>query len=114
MPGLASNLNAIAISAGKTLQSSSGSAVNIVICLLTIGSEQLFSFAAFNCPCQDHDELANSNEATATTVSGMPAIKKKAATKSEIVCYILLRPVRAPPIYDKLHTRRVKSVTLLD
>ena len=51
MASLANNVNAAVVAVGRTLRTSSGSTVNVFICLLTIGSEQLFSFATFACPC---------------------------------------------------------------
>ncbi|XP_039274615.2 calcium homeostasis modulator protein 6-like [Styela clava] len=47
-------IGSIFTSVQNTVKTSSGSAINIVICLVTVGSEQLFSFAAFNCPCPEH------------------------------------------------------------
>nr|CAB3244481.1 protein FAM26F-like [Phallusia mammillata] len=67
MAAMAQNLNAAFLSASKTVKTSSGSAINIVICLVTVGSEQLFSFAVFNCPCPPTNV---SNQGDREVVSG--------------------------------------------
>nr|XP_026693716.1 calcium homeostasis modulator protein 6-like isoform X1 [Ciona intestinalis] len=64
MVKLPENVNSLLLSAGKTVKTSSGSAVNIIICLFTVGSEQLFSFAVFNCPC-------TRNSTSATLIPGV-------------------------------------------
>ncbi|XP_076816829.1 calcium homeostasis modulator protein 6-like isoform X2 [Clavelina lepadiformis] len=70
MATVAKNFSAVVLNVSKTLKTSSGSVVNIGICLITAGSEQLFSFTVFTCPCIK-DDLMSENATTMGVRTGL-------------------------------------------